>query len=138
MALISRHIASLAESQSLAMAQRVAQMRQQGIDVISMTLGEPDFDTPEHIKQAAQQAIADNYSHYGPVKGLLSLREAISVQTRSSYSPDEIIESHKRYTQYSRFCCHRLTITYVQRRVCHHIMHVYRVYLDPIRLQFGF
>ena len=93
MSIISRHIASLAESQSLAMAQRVAQMRQQGIDVISMTLGEPDFDTPEHIKQAAQQAIADNYSHYGPVKGLLSLREAISVSMNDAYSANEIIVS---------------------------------------------
>ena len=93
MSLISRHIASLAESQSLAMAQRVAQLRQQGVDVINMTLGEPDFDTPGHIKQAAQQAIADNYSHYGPVKGLLSLREAISAKLNNVYTPDEIIVS---------------------------------------------
>ena len=93
MSIISKHIASLAESQSLAMAQRVAQMRQQGLDVISMTLGEPDFDTPVHIIQAAQKAIADNYSHYGPVKGLLSLREAISAQTQGAYTPDEIIVS---------------------------------------------
>ena len=83
----------MAESQSLAMARRVNQLRKQGVDVISMTLGEPDFDTPMHIKQAAQQAIADNYSHYGPVKGLLSLREAISVQTQGFYSTDEIIVS---------------------------------------------
>ena len=53
MSIISKHIASLAESQSLAMARRVNQLRQQGVDVISMTLGEPDFDTPMHIKQAA-------------------------------------------------------------------------------------
>ena len=97
MSIISRHIATLAESQSLAMAQRVAQLRQQGMGVISMTLGEPDFDTPNHIKQAAQQAIADNYSHYGPVKGLLSLREAIvqsiTHHTSHIYTPDEIIIS---------------------------------------------
>lgn len=93
MSIISKHIASLSESQSLAMAQRVAEMRQLGINVISMTLGEPDFETPNHIKLAAQQAIADNYSHYGPVKGLLSLREAISVQTQGFYSTDEIIVS---------------------------------------------
>lgn len=93
MTIISRHIASLAESQSLAMAQRVTQMRQQGIDVVSMTLGEPDFDTPEHIKQAAQQAITDNYSHYGPVKGLLSLREAISASLNKAYKTEEIIVS---------------------------------------------
>lgn len=92
MSIISKHIASLAESQSLAMAQRVSRLRAQGIDVVSMTLGEPDFDTPAHIKQAAQQAIADNYSHYGPVNGLLSLRKAISAQL-ITYSPDEIIVS---------------------------------------------
>lgn len=92
MAVISRHIASLAESQSLAMARRVNQMRQQGVDIVSMTLGEPDFDTPMHIKQAAQQAIADNYSHYGPANGILSLREAISKQM-PGYSSDEIIVS---------------------------------------------
>ncbi len=92
MSFLSKHIAYLAESQSLAMAQRVEQLRRQGIDVIGMTLGEPDFNTPEHIKQAAQQAIADNYSHYGPVKGLLSLREAISAHM-PAYSADEIIVS---------------------------------------------
>ena len=92
MSTISKHIASLAESQSLAMARRVNQLRQQGVDVISMTLGEPDFDTPMHIKQAAQQAITDNYSHYGPVKGILSLREAICKQM-PGYTPDEIIVS---------------------------------------------
>lgn len=92
MSIISKHIAALAESQSLAMARRVNQMRQQGVDIVSMTLGEPDFDTPLHIKQAAQLAIADNYSHYGPVNGILSLREAISAQI-SGYTPDEIIVS---------------------------------------------
>ena len=92
MSVISKHIASLVESQSLAMARRVNQMRQQGVDVVSMTLGEPDFDTPKHIKQAAQLAIADNFSHYGPVNGIPSLREAISKQM-PGYSPDEIIVS---------------------------------------------
>ena len=92
MSVISKHILSLAESQSLAMARRVNQMRQQRLDIVSMTLGEPDFDTPMHIKQAAQQAIADNYSHYGPVNGILPLREAISKQMHG-FSPDEIIVS---------------------------------------------
>lgn len=82
----------MSESQSLAMAQRVNQLRQQGIDVISLTLGEPDFDTPTHIKQAARHAVAHDYSHYGPVNGILSLREAISKQMLG-YSPDEIIVS---------------------------------------------
>lgn len=92
MTIISKHIASLAESQSLAMARRVNQLRQQGVDVISMTLGEPDFDTPIHIKQAAQRAIADNYSHYGQEKGILPLREAICKRMQG-YTPEEIIVS---------------------------------------------
>ena len=92
MSIISRHIASLAESQSFAMAQRVMQLKCDGVEVVSLTLGEPDFDTPIHIKQAAQQAIADNYSHYGPVKGSLSLREAIC-NKKPGYSSDEIIVS---------------------------------------------
>lgn len=92
MSVISKHIVALEESQSFAMAQRVMQMKRDGVDVVSLTLGEPDFDTPMHIKQAAQQAITDNYSHYGPVKGILSLREAICKQM-SGYTPDEIIVS---------------------------------------------
>lgn len=92
MRIISKHIAALAESQSLAMARRVNQLRQEGVDVVSMTLGEPDFDTPIHIKQAAQQAIADNYSHYGPVNGIVSLREAICQQMQG-YTSDEFIVS---------------------------------------------
>ena len=92
MPIISRHIAALAESQSLAMASRVAELHQQGVDVVSMTLGEPDFDTPMHIKQAAQEAVTANYSHYGPVNGILSLREAIC-KKMSGYIPEEIIVS---------------------------------------------
>lgn len=92
MSIISKHIAALAESQSFAMAQRVMQLKRDGVDVISLTLGEPDFDTPMHIQQAAQQAVVDNYSHYGPVKGILSLREAICKQM-PGYTPDEIIVS---------------------------------------------
>lgn len=92
MSIISKHIAALAESQSFAMAQRVMQLRRDGVDVVSLTLGEPDFDTPMHIQQAAQQAVVDNYSHYGPVKGILSLREAICKQMPGS-TPDEIIVS---------------------------------------------
>lgn len=101
MAIISRHIALLAESQTLAMARRVNQMRQQGVDVVSMTLGEPDFDTPMHIKQAAQRAIADNYSHYGPANGIQSLREAIC-EKMPGYSSEEIIASDCRLQRMKR------------------------------------
>ena len=60
------------------MAARAKQMQADGIDVISMSLGEPDFDTPEHIRRAAQQAIDEHWSHYGPVPGIPSLRQAIA------------------------------------------------------------
>ena len=60
------------------MAAKAKQMQADGIDVISMSLGEPDMPTPEHIRRAAQQAVEDNWSHYGPVPGIPSLREAIA------------------------------------------------------------
>jgi len=60
------------------MAARAKKMRAEGIDVISMSLGEPDMDTPEHIRRAAQEAIDNHWSHYGPVPGIPSLREAIA------------------------------------------------------------
>ena len=68
----------MAASQSLAMSARARQMREQGIDVISMSVGEPDMDTPEHIRRAGQEAIESGFSHYGPIAGLASLREAIA------------------------------------------------------------
>ena len=75
---ISQRANSIAASQSLAMAARAKKMRAEGIDVISMSLGEPDMDTPEHIRRAAQEAIDNHWSHYGPVPGIPSLREAIA------------------------------------------------------------
>ena len=60
------------------MAARAKQMRAAGIDVISMSLGEPDMDTPEPIRRAAQEAVESGWSHYGPVAGIESLREAIA------------------------------------------------------------
>ena len=62
----SRRVNAIAASQSLAMAERARQMKAAGIDVISMSLGEPDMDTPEHIRRAAQEAIDNHWSHYGP------------------------------------------------------------------------
>ena len=75
---ISDRVKNIAASQSLVMDARAKQMQAQGIDVISMSLGEPDFDTPAHIRLAAQEAIANHWSHYGPVAGIPSLREAIA------------------------------------------------------------
>lgn len=75
---LSNRVLSLEESQTIAMARKSRELSQQGLDIISLSLGEPDFDTPEFIKDAAKQAIDDNYSHYTPVPGLLEVREAIS------------------------------------------------------------
>ncbi len=76
---IADRVQRIAASQSLAMAARAKAMKAAGIDVISMSLGEPDMDTPEHIRRAAQEAIDNHWSHYGPVAGIPSLREAIAV-----------------------------------------------------------
>jgi aspartate aminotransferase len=64
------------EPETLKMAKLGRELRAKGIDVIDLSLGEPDFNTPEHIKQAAIKAIEDNWSHYTPVSGYLDLREA--------------------------------------------------------------
>lgn len=97
MHLPSQRIQSLAASQSLQMAQRAAEMKAAGIDVISLSLGEPDFFTPDHVKQAAKQAVDDNFSFYAPVPGYLSLRKAISDklfrENGLHYTPEQIIVS---------------------------------------------
>ena len=81
---ISNRVKHIAASQSLAMAARAKQMKADGIDVISMSLGEPDMDTPEHVRRAAQEAIDHHWSHYGPVPGIPSLREAIAAHHNKS------------------------------------------------------
>ena len=81
---LSERVQHIAASQSLAMAARAKQMKADGIDVISMSLGEPDMDTPEHVRRAAQEAIDNHWSHYGPVPGIPSLREAIAAHHNKS------------------------------------------------------
>lgn len=92
---LSNHILSLSSSQSLVMAERANKMRAEGVDVISLTLGQPDFHTPDHIKLAAQQAITDNYSVYGPVAGYPQLKQAIVDKLRRennlTYAPNQIV-----------------------------------------------
>ncbi len=94
---LSDRIKSLSVSQTLAMAQKSRELKAKGIDIISLSLGEPDFNTPDHIKEAAKKAIDDNYSKYPPVPGYSDLREAISKKFREqngiSYSPEQIIVS---------------------------------------------
>lgn len=74
---ISRLAAALSPSATLAMSQKSAEMKAQGIDIINMSVGEPDFNTPDFVKQAACRAIEENWSRYSPVAGYASLREAI-------------------------------------------------------------
>ncbi len=94
---ISRRVQSLSVSQTLAMAQKSRELKEQGIDVISLSLGEPDFFTPDDIKEAAKKAIDDNFSFYPPVPGYADLRQAISRKFREEngldYSPEQIIVS---------------------------------------------
>ncbi len=94
---LSDRIKSLSVSQTLAMAQKSRELKAKGIDIISLSLGEPDFNTPDYIKEAAKKAIDDNYSKYPPVPGYSDLREAISSKFKRengiSYSPDQIIVS---------------------------------------------
>ena len=75
---ISQRIKSLAASQTLAMSQKSNELKAQGVDVINLSVGEPDFNTPDHIKAAAVKAIDDNFSFYSPVPGYMSLRKAVA------------------------------------------------------------
>ncbi len=94
---VSRRVQSLSVSQTLAMAQKSRELKEQGIDVISLSLGEPDFNTPDDIKEAAKKAIDDNFSFYPPVPGYADLRQAISRKFKEEngldYSPEQIIVS---------------------------------------------
>ena len=76
-AALSERMNRLSPSATLAMSQRSSELKAQGIDIINMSVGEPDFNTPEHIKEAAIQAVRDNYSRYSPVPGYPGLRQAI-------------------------------------------------------------
>jgi aspartate aminotransferase len=94
---IADRLNKLAESQTLAMARRSREMKAQGIDVINLSIGEPDFDTPQFVKDAAIKAINENYTHYTPVPGYLELRQAISRKFKRdnnlNYAPDQIVVS---------------------------------------------
>jgi len=94
---ISERVRSLSVSQTLAMAAKSRELKEQGIDVISLSLGEPDFNTPDDIKEAAKKAIDDNFSFYPPVPGYTDLRQAIANKFREEngldYTPEQIIVS---------------------------------------------
>jgi aspartate aminotransferase len=95
MAELSERLRRLAPSATLAMSQKSSEMKAQGIDVINMSVGEPDFNTPDDIKIAAKQAVDENYSKYSPVPGYMGLRKAISDKLKREngldYSTSEIL-----------------------------------------------
>ena len=94
---LSSLLQRFSEPETLKMAKLGRELRAQGFDITDLSLGEPDFDTPDHIKVAAKKAIDDNYSHYTPVAGYLDLREAICTKLKRDsnldYTPDHIIVS---------------------------------------------
>lgn len=94
---LSDRINNLSTSQTLAMAAKARELKAQGIDVISLSLGEPDFNTPDFIKEAAIQAINDNYSAYPPVDGYAELKDAIALKFKRDngldYKPSQIVVS---------------------------------------------
>ena len=98
MAQLSNRLNRLAPSATLAMSQKSSEMKAQGIDVINMSVGEPDFNTPDHIKEAAEKAIEENYSRYSPVPGYPELRKAIAAKLKNEngldYSVNEILVSN--------------------------------------------
>lgn len=94
---ISDRVQSLSPSQTLAMSQKSNELKAQGIDVINLSVGEPDFNTPDHIKEAAKKAIDENYTFYTAVPGYLSLRKAIADKLKNEngldYAPEQIVVS---------------------------------------------
>lgn len=95
---ISTRVESLSPSQTLAMSQKSAELKAAGVDVINLSVGEPDFNTPAHIKEAAKRAIDDNFTFYTPVPGYMSLRKAIADNLKSTdgvdFAPEQIVVSN--------------------------------------------
>jgi len=95
---LSQKLLNMSESATLKMAQKARELRNTGVDVISLSLGEPDFDTPDYIKEAAKEALDNGFTKYTPVSGFLELRQAICNKLKRDnnldYSPTEIIVSN--------------------------------------------
>ncbi|MDD3079476.1 MAG: pyridoxal phosphate-dependent aminotransferase [Paludibacter sp.] len=95
---VSDRLAALSPSETLAMSQKSNELKAQGVDVINLSVGEPDFNTPDHIKEAAKQAVDNNFSFYSPVPGYPSLRKAICTKLKSEnaleYKPEQIVCSN--------------------------------------------
>ncbi len=94
---LSERIENLQESATIKMAKLSRELKAQGIDIIDLSIGEPDFDTPQHIKDAAKKAIDEGYTHYTPVAGYLDLRKAICTKLKRDnqleFSPEQIVVS---------------------------------------------
>jgi aspartate aminotransferase len=94
---LSSILSRFSEPETLKMAKLSRELRGQGVDVIDLSVGEPDFDTPQHIKDSAKKAIDDNWSHYTPVPGYLDLRQAICEKLKRDnnldYKPEQIVAS---------------------------------------------
>ncbi|MFP4042123.1 MAG: pyridoxal phosphate-dependent aminotransferase [Bacteroidales bacterium] len=97
MSQISERINSLSESQTIAMSQKSAELKAEGRDIINLSVGQPDFHTPEHVKDAAIKAIQENYTSYPPVPGYKDLKEAIAKKLKEEnqldYTPEQIVVS---------------------------------------------
>lgn len=94
---LARRVSELAESATIKMSQLARELKEQGNDVISLSLGEPDFDTPDHIIEAGIQALRDGHTHYTPVPGYAELREAIAAKLKRDngleYSANQVVVS---------------------------------------------
>lgn len=98
MSYLSQRILNMAASQTVAMNQKTQELQAKGIDVINMSVGQPDFPTPDHIKQAGKDAIDHNFTYYSPVEGYKELLEAVSQKMKRenglTYAPDQIVISN--------------------------------------------
>ncbi|MDY5767000.1 MAG: pyridoxal phosphate-dependent aminotransferase [Alloprevotella sp.] len=96
--MLSTLVQRLAPSATLAMSQKSAELKAQGVDVINLSVGEPDFNTPDHIKEAAKKAVDENYSRYSPVAGYPALRQAVVGKLKNEngldYTPEQIVCSN--------------------------------------------
>ncbi|MFR9651678.1 MAG: pyridoxal phosphate-dependent aminotransferase [Rikenellaceae bacterium] len=94
---VSNRLAAMTPSATLAMSQKSNELKAQGVDIINLSVGEPDFNTPDHIKAAAKKAIDDNFSFYSPVSGYMDLRKAICEKLKNDngldYTPAQIVVS---------------------------------------------
>ncbi len=98
MELLSKRLTSLSESQTMAMNQKSQDLQAQGVDVVNLSVGEPDFFTPDHIKEAAKEAVDKNFSFYSPGDGYMDLRKAAAAKLKKEnnldYTPQQIIVSN--------------------------------------------